>query len=183
MTIPNQQLLQELLDITLKNEEIVSTFLNFTDQELNFKKSPDSWSILECIEHLNLYGDYYIPTIQKTLTEQSVTATSDSFKPGILGNYFANAMRTVNGKTKKMKSPKNKNPANSKLERSVLNRFMSQSADLKNLLNQAKGKDLTRMKTPISLTKLIKLRLGDTFRFYTYHIERHVAQAQRVHAH
>lgn len=40
--------------------------------------------------------------------------------------------------------------------------------------------DLTKTKASISLTRLIKLRLGDTLRFFTYHIERHVLQAERI---
>ena len=46
------------------------------------------------------------------------------------------------------------------------------------LLEQAKQVDLVKVKTAISLTKLIRLRLGDTFRFLVTHIERHVLQAQ-----
>ena len=48
------------------------------------------------------------------------------------------------------------------------------------LLRMARVADLTRTKTAISLTKLLKLRLGDTFRFVIYHVERHILQADNV---
>ena len=51
---------------------------------------------------------------------------------------------------------------------------------LKSLLNQAREVDLTKTKVPISLTRFIKLRLGDTFRFFVYHIERHILQAEKA---
>lgn len=53
---------------------------------------------------------------------------------------------------------------------------------LRYLLELAKNADLVKVKTSISLTKLIKLRLGDTFRFLVNHIERHVLQAQQTQA-
>jgi uncharacterized damage-inducible protein DinB len=45
------------------------------------------------------------------------------------------------------------------------------------LLQSAREVDLNRTKTAISITKLITLKLGDTFRFVITHNERHMAQA------
>ena len=79
-----------------------------------------------------------------------------------------------------MKTPGDKNPIGSKLTTLTLDRFLKQQEMLKSLLHQARNVDLTKTKVPISLTRLIKLRLGDTFKFFIYHIERHVIQAERV---
>jgi hypothetical protein len=62
----------------------------------------------------------------------------------------------------------------------TLDRFLKQQELLKALLQQALEADITKIKTAISLSKFIKLRLGDTFRFYVYHIERHIAQAEKI---
>jgi hypothetical protein len=48
------------------------------------------------------------------------------------------------------------------------------------LLEAARTVDLTRTKTGISITNLIKLRLGDTLRVVVYHNWRHIEQAQRA---
>ena len=80
----------------------------------------------------------------------------------------------------KMKSPKDKNPSRSTLSITTISRFLKQQDQLLALLNQSRTIDLTKAKAAISLTSLIKLRLGDTLRFYTYHIERHVLQAERA---
>ena len=79
-----------------------------------------------------------------------------------------------------MKSSKDKNPANSELTITVIERFLKQQELLKSLLIQAKSADLTKIKTAISLSKFIQLRLGDTFWFFVYHIERHIFQAERI---
>ncbi|MGB3549023.1 MAG: hypothetical protein WBA17_18760 [Saprospiraceae bacterium] len=39
---------------------------------------------------------------------------------------------------------------------------------------------MNRTKTAVSITKLIRLRLGDTLRVVVYHNQRHVAQALRA---
>ena len=105
---------------------------------------------------------------------------STKFKSGILGNYFANLMEVKDGKITKMKSPKDKNPSNNHLSITTINRFLKQQERLVSLLNQCRSIDLTKTKAAISLTNLVKLRLGDTLRFYCYHIERHVFQAERA---
>ena len=98
----------------------------------------------------------------------------------VIGNYFANLMKVNNGKMTKMKSPKDKNPAGSSLTVTTIDRFLKQQDRLKTLLHQAKQIDLSKTKASISLTPFIKLRLGDTFRFFIYHIERHILQAENV---
>jgi len=180
MKINSDKLIQELLTIT-ENARIAAEKLKSLDTfDLNRKKDAISWSILECIEHLNLYGDFYLPEIEKQLINNKGGSKSPVFKSGILGNYFANLMRVENGKLKKMKSPKDKNPANSKLTITTIDRFLKQLSLLKSLLNQSREVNLTKTKTSISLSPLIKLRLGDTFRFFVFHIERHLLQAFKV---
>ncbi|MBK7884028.1 MAG: DinB family protein [Chitinophagaceae bacterium] len=182
MQIENKQLIDDLLERIDRSTALVQKFKEISIEKLNYKKSKDKWSLLECIEHLNLYGDFYLPEIEKRILTQKSTANSNIFKSGIIGNYFANLMQVKNGKIKKMKSPKDKNPANSQLSVTILDRFLKQQEKLKLLLIQSLNVDLTKTKTAISLTNLIKLRLGDTFRFLIYHIERHILQAQQTQA-
>jgi hypothetical protein len=173
-------LLEEMVQITEACTAVAKQFRTLSAVQLNYKTDPESWSILECVEHLNLYGDFYLPELEKQILAQKEQATGKLFRSGILGNYFAELMRTHNGKIKKMKSPKDKNPVHSRLTVTTIERFIKQQERLLNILRLAGSVDLTRTKTAISLTRLVKLRLGDTFRFFIYHIERHIAQAQRV---
>ncbi len=169
-----------MLQITDKSTVVARKLQSLSDLQLNFKQNTSTWSILECIEHLNRYGDYYLPEIQNQILAQKGGQASPIFKSGLLGNYFAGLMQAKDGKMKKMKSPKDKDPSHSKLTRMTIDRFLKQQELLHSLLLQSKKVDLQRTKTAISLSKLIRLRLGDTFRFFVYHIERHVLQAERV---
>lgn len=150
-------------------------------EKLNAKKAPAQWSALECIEHLNLYGDFYLPEIEKQLDSASKAPANAVFKSGVIGNYFAGLMqKNKKGKLKKMKAPKDKTPAVSVLTLVTIERFLKQAEKLKQLMTRAALVDLTKTKTAISLTKLIRLRLGDTLRFVVYHMERHLDQAERA---
>ena len=83
-------------------------------------------------------------------------------------------------KLNKMKTFKDKNPLGSKLDKSTIERFISQQEQVLNLLDKSRKIDLSKTKTAISISKLIKLRIGDTFRVVIYHNERHLVQAEKI---
>ncbi len=172
--------LELIQTLTASTHDIINRVQKLKDlslDELNARPSQESWSILECLEHLNLYGDFYIPEISKRM-ENSLKDSDTIFKSGLLGNYFANSMKPKL-KLNKMKTFKDKNPAGSRLDESVIDRFLDQQDQMLALLGQAKSKNLTKVKTAITISTLIKLRLGDTFRVIVYHNERHLIQAER----
>ena len=178
MKIQSQQLLNDLKKITDENLEFAEILLHESDAKLNFRASEKSWSILECLEHLNLYGKFYLPEINERI-RKSNTKSKDIFISGILGNYFAESMLPKE-KLNTMKTFKSMNPIGSNLDRSVIKEFISQQKQIKTLLSDANKIDLNKVKTSISISKLIKLKLGDTFRFVIYHNWRHIEQAKRI---
>ena len=179
MQIENNKLIDDLLRRMEICKRTVKEFESLPINKLQFKNG-ERWSALECLEHLNLYGDFYLVEIEKRIITTPRKNVSTKFKSGILGNYFANLMEVKDGKITKMKSPKDKNPSRSPLSITTISRFLKQQERLVTLLNQCRSIDLSKTRAAISLTNLIKLRLGDTLRFYCYHIERHVLQAQRA---
>jgi hypothetical protein len=66
------------------------------------------------------------------------------------------------------------------LSLSVIDEFIRQQEEMRSLLNRARNISLVKARVPLTLTKYVRLRLGDTFRFLINHIERHVLQAQRA---
>ena len=178
MTIISEKLIQDLIERTRININQAEKFSLLSTEKLNFRAQKESWSILECFEHLNLYGDFYIPEIKKRI-ENSKTQPKENFKSGLLGNYFAESMLPKE-KLNKMKTFKDKNPIGSKLDKSTIKRFISQQEKILNLLDQSREIDLNKTKTAISISKLIKLKIGDTFRVVIYHNERHLVQANKM---
>lgn len=178
MKISTSLLLNELKIQTQEHILFAENLLQETDEKLNSRISHESWSVLECLEHLNRYGNFYIPEISHRISSSTTSHTS-SFKPGILGNYFTQSM-LPREKLNKMKTFKNMNPINSQLDKNVVEEFIRQQLRLLELLKKARNIDLNKVKTNISISKLVKLKLGDTFRFVIYHNARHILQAERV---
>jgi hypothetical protein len=169
-----QTLLEQTRQIINQTEKLKSYDLN----TLTWKENEISWNILECLEHLNLYGDFYLPQIESKI-ENSTTKNDLEFKSGILGNYFAKSMLPKE-KLNKMKTFKDKNPLNANLNKTVIDKFINQQIKLLDLLNQSRNVSLNKVKIQTSITSLIKLKLGDTFQFFINHIIRHLNQIDRI---
>jgi hypothetical protein len=178
MVSTSKQILQELLALTRDNLNAVEGFKNQSIASLNWKENSKSWSVLECIEHLNRYGNFYIPEItQKIQTAKHKSV--EEFQSNWLGKYFSKSV-AYSENLNKMKTFKSMNPLNSKLDKETLAIFIVQQHQIINLLDKAKAVNLDKTKTAISISKLIKLRLGDTFRVLIYHNERHIKQSEKV---
>jgi len=173
-----EELLTELTGLTRQHIQTVQSFKQLPQEILNRKPVAGGWSILECMEHLNRYGDFYIPEIEFRI-QNSKHRPSAVFKPGLLGNYFAKSMLPKE-RLNKMKTFKSMDPADSTLDPSVLDKFIHQQEQILQLLEASRQTNLTRVKTSISISKWIKLRLGDTLRVVIYHNLRHVVQGQKL---
>lgn len=146
--------------------------------------SPERWSAAQCLEHLNIYGRYYLPAIEKAIQEakQKSSRSVENFNPGWLGDYFAKLMRPgPDGHLKsKMKAPKHAVPSVNPDPRAMLAEFIDQQEKMLQLLTAAADVDLNRIRIPISIAPWLRLKLGDTFLFVTAHIQRHILQAERA---
>jgi len=170
------KLLDELVKMTKNHKDEAHQFLALSDKGLNYKLDSETWSILECFEHLNRYGRFYIPEINQRI-EANTKPNSDIFNTGILGDYFAKSM-LPGEKMKKIKTFKSMNPNQSNLDRSTIDEFIEQQDALLTILEKAKKLNLTKIRTSISISSWIKLRLGDTLRVVIYHNWRHLEQAR-----
>jgi len=171
-------LLADLKERTLENIKFAEKAKRLDVDALNWRVGSGTWNVLECLEHLCLYGDFYLPEIEQRMAKAK-KGNYDHFRPGLMGDRFAKMM-LPREKTNKMKTFKDKNPTGRVLEISVLDRFLNQQSKLLLLLQSADDVDLNKIKTVISISNWIKLKLGDTFRFVIYHNDRHVDQARRV---
>ena len=176
MKTKSETLILELIETTRQNLNFAETLKTKSSSQLNWKENKESWSILECLEHLNLYGDFYLIEIEKAI-DGAKGKSEPIFNSGIIGNYFAEIM-LPKAKLNKMKTFKDKNPLNRQLDSNTIDRFINQQIKMLDLLNKARTVSLNREKIPITLTKLIKLKMGDTFRFVINHNIRHIKQIE-----
>ncbi|MES2645506.1 MAG: DinB family protein [Bacteroidota bacterium] len=167
---------EQHLQLAISNWQMIS--------HTRFSKKPTtaSWSANECLQHLNSYGNYYLPAIEKAISAAQQTSPSNVFRTGWLGNYFTNLMKpgSENKPLKKMKAPKDHSPVSISESHTVISTFIDQQEKILQLLEQAKLVNLESVRIPVSISKIIRLKLGDTFNFLVMHNTRHVQQAQKA---
>ena len=80
----------------------------------------------------------------------------------------------------KMKSPANAIPPAEVEPVETLAQFIDQQERMLKLIEKARSVNLNMVRIPISILPWLRLKLGDTFGFYTAHHRRHVLQAERA---
>ena len=82
--------------------------------------------------------------------------------------------------TNKMQAPKSHRPSRDIANDVVLKEFLEQEQLLLDLLDKAEKVNLEKSRIPISISRFIKLQLGDTFRFLIAHHQRHFVQVSNT---
>jgi len=178
MTFNTQQLILELKNYTNEHINFAKELKSISEVKLQAKINSKYWSVLECIEHLNLYAVFYNKEIQKRI-ETSNYKESSVFKSGFLGNKFSLDMLPKEG-MKTMNTFKSKNPIHSNLNKEeVLDTFIKYQYEMLNLLKLSEENNLTKIKTSLTIP-FLKFKLGNTLRFVIYHNERHIVQAKKA---
>jgi len=172
--IIQEELRSELATTIRRQIELLMRLQALDPGQLLRRPAPGQWCIVQVLEHLNSYGDFYLPEITKAINAAS--ATRGFYKPGWLGNYFVKLIQPgPDGKPRrKMKAIKRHQPSFHADTRPVLQRCLQQQHELLKLLDQAREKDWGSSRTAVSLSKMLHIKLGDCIRFVVAHQERHL---------
>lgn len=124
---------------------------------MTFKEKSESWNVLEYLEYLNLYGDFYLMEMEKQILEANSSPTSVVFESGFLGNHFANTIQPKSGKNldDKINIFKNKNPINSDLPTTTIDRFIRPQRQILVLLARSEKVNLMKIKLKTTLSLII----------------------------
>lgn len=142
---------------------------------------PGAWSVAQVLEHLNWYAAYYNAALEFKLHLHQ-TQPKPQFKPGWLGNYFTNMMLpTANNSVKnKMKTPKNARPSQQPDATKMIATFTAHQHQFFQILQVVRTANLETIRIPVSISKMIRLKLGDTCRFIVAHEIRHFVQIENI---
>ncbi len=154
-------------------------YQNLTEAVLLAPPASGGWSVAQCLEHLNSYGKYYLPAVENALTKVPLTpTTTDQYRSGWFGNYFISMMRPESNK--KYKAFKGHIPTSDLDGRAVVAEFIRQQESWLSILRSVTHLAQLNARVPISISPLIRLKLGDVLGFVKAHEERHLQQANRV---
>lgn len=153
-------------------------------EQLNWQPNDRTWSVAQCLAHLNAYYRYYIPVFRGKISNTRFKDPVDQFTSSPLGvaAYRSVKLGKVKNVKRKLKSMKEYNPLvnPSLLTDDVVEEYLGHVADFKAVLKEGEAVNLRKTKCPLALRPVVKLNLGDAFIFTAYHNERHVEQMKRV---
>lgn len=175
------ELIQTVTKITQENVDNIEKYTRkLSSEQLNWRPNPGVWSVAEVLAHLNEYSKYYHPTFRKKIENTRFTSTKEAFVSSPLGRSAWKSMKLGNAKNikRKFKAPKGYNPT---IEPSLvtgdeLSKFIEYQKDLNSIFEIAPTVNMKRVKIPISISKIVRLKLGDALLFVVYHNQRHVQQ-------
>ena len=104
-----------------------ATFGHLTPSQLNWKPSPERWSIAQCFDHLIAVNKAYFPVIDNVLAGKKRTLwESMPVLPGLMGKMVIKAVEPTS--TRKFKARKNFEAAQSNISGSIINDFVDHPA-------------------------------------------------------
>lgn len=182
-----QQLVQDLIAEVEKIQKFTSEKIEpLPIEHLMQRPTPKRWSVLECIEHMNLSSGHYIKRLETLIPQLEKTARIESnydFKPGFFGEKFSSGILPKEDGTlsSTMKTFFFFEPKLAKTKKhKSLEEFQQMNQTTIELLHRAEHINMNRGKVTSTLGPVFRFKTGDAFRFSIGHNVRHMAQIEKV---
>lgn len=180
-----KDLFDEIRKITLTDLELVNKKLMYLNKEqLSWRPTEFSWSIEDVLAHLNEYARFYHKAFNEKIDQTKFKTPIEDFISSPLGRSAWKSMKLGNAKNvkRKFKSMRSYNPIaeSSLIKGNEIEVIQNELNELLNIIEKAATVSLRRVKIPISISKIIRLRLGDALLFVAYHNERHFQQISNI---
>jgi hypothetical protein len=162
------------------SRDVEAAFGNLNGEQLNWKPTPESWSIGQCLDHLIKTNLPYIPTIEavKTSSWRPTLWQRMPVLPRMMGKLVAGAVSPQ--AARKLKSPGKFQPASSNVGADVVKTFLNTQRNLLDIMRSTASLDLTGIIISSPVASFVIYSLLDGYRIISNHEQRHLAQAQRV---
>ncbi len=153
-----------------------------SQEQFNWRPNPKRWSIGECLGHLVLSGEKFMPRIEKAIQEgrQKGKTGTGPFKHGFMGNMMVKMSGDATLPPKRrFKAPGFARPAATEPLDDTVRRFFSLQDRFEAAVKDSNGLDLGAVKAP-SPMPVMKFSLGQWLAMTSGHQLRHVWQAEQV---
>jgi hypothetical protein len=179
-----QRALQPAWDVRLgeslnANDETAKGLVaGLNEEQLNWQPAPGSWSVGQCLEHLCITNEAYLPAIVEALREKP-NASVEQIVPGWFGGWFLRSFIEPSPQGKRAPALPKIRPT-ARVGLSVLNRFLSGNQSCRAVILSARSKDVNRIRFWNPLIKGIRFTVGTGLEIIAGHERRHLLQAERV---
>lgn len=174
---------QELLNALDENDRRAGDLVrDLDDERFNWRPDERSWSIAQCLDHLNVGNRVYLVPMREALTRarQKGAVRRGPIRPGPFGRWFVANLEPP--PKRRLSAPKKIVPAAQKGKAEVMEEWSRLQAEAKDLLREAAELDLNRTRFVNPFISLIRFSVGTGFQVIVSHERRHLWQAARVKA-
>jgi hypothetical protein len=83
-----------LLQLTSASQDLPGVAGHLSPNQFNWRPSPDRWSVGQCVEHLNITTERYLPVLRRALSDARAAGkvASGPFVLGFLERWFLGSM-------------------------------------------------------------------------------------------
>jgi hypothetical protein len=150
-----------------------------TPSQLNWKPAPSSWSVGQCLEHLAVATEVYLPPISRAL-DVAAAGTAEDITPGAPSRWFIRNF--IAPSAVRARAPGKIAPG-SNVDQAILERYLAAHRAARDLVTRAGGYDVNRIRFRNPFVPLIRFTVGTGLEIISKHAMRHLLQAERVKAH
>jgi hypothetical protein len=180
MKIATDEFLEILTQQAKDIENEIKGFSNLSYDQLNWKSSPEAWSIGQCIDHLVTFNNQYLGRFENAIDEAKAHGLYGHgyFHFGWMGPVFVNRIGPYS--LSKVKTAPIFEPASSDVPKSVFQDFHDAQLKYTVILDRARSVDLNKPKIYSPVSGIVYFRLGNALHIITSHEARHLNQMRRV---
>lgn len=151
-----------------------------TEEQFNWRPPTGTWSVAQCVDHLNVTARMYLPRLDEGIAEAIRRGLygGGPFRYNWLGRMFVHIVAPP--PRFRVKAPKEFQPAPSRRKPETLAAFRAYQVQFIDRLRQANGLDLARARVQSPAAKYLRIPLGSGFALMVAHERRHLYQARGV---
>lgn len=147
-------------------------------EQLNWKPAEDLWSVGQCLHHLYVANEVYLPAIANALDGRPPSPVQD-ITPGWFGRWFIRTYIEPSSGGRRARAPRKIAPARH-IDPSVLDLFLRSNVVARDVVRRASAYNINRIRFRNPLIPLLRFTVGTGLEIVWRHQRRHLLQAERV---
>ena len=165
-------------ELTGNDQTAQALVAGLNTERLNWQPMAGSWSVGQCLEHLCIMNETYMPAISAAL-EAKPNSPVEQITPGWFGGWFLRNFVEPSPNGRRASAPSKIRPG-AKVDLSVIDRFLADNKSCRELIVRARAKDVNRIRFWNPFVPGLRFTVGTGLEIIVSHEQRHLLQAERV---
>jgi len=149
-----------------------------SSEQLNWYPGQNAWSVGQCLEHLCMTNEVYLPAISIALNK-GVHAKVQEISLGWFSRWFIRNYIAPDPNAPRAQAPKKIQPGK-QVEPFVLDAFLRSNERARELIMRAVDYDVNRIRFKNPFVPLLRFTVGTGLEIVAKHESRHLRQAEKV---